>query len=278
VRRYRPILAVAVAIPLVVVLVAARRSAGTSGRVPLPTSMAAAGDSITAGFDADWGHLLRADPASSWSTGTNPAVDSQYRRIVGANPAMAGQSVNEARTGARMADLDGQLQRAAARHVQYLTVLVGADDLCTSSPATMTPSGTFRAEFAKALDDFFAADRAARVFVSSIPDIYRLWTTLHGNLQAEARWSLAGICRSMLSLTNTSADRQRVAAQEQADNASLASVCAAHANCRWDRYATFRAPLSAADISPVDEFHPNPAGQRALAAVTWGAGYGPAVR
>jgi lysophospholipase L1-like esterase len=240
--------------------------------------MAAAGDSITAGFDADWGHVLRADPAASWSTGTDPEVDSQYERLVGANPALAGHSFNEARTGARVADLDAQLRRAAAHHVQYLTVLVGADDICTSSPATMTPTGPFRGEFAKALDDFFGADRAAHVFVSSIPDVLQLWTTLHGNLEAEARWNLVGICRSMLSWTNTAADRQRVAAQEQADNASLASVCAAHANCRWDRYATFRAPLSVTDMSPVDDFHPNAAGQRALAAVTWGAGYWPSVR
>jgi lysophospholipase L1-like esterase len=271
-RRHRIIAAVA-AIPLAAVLVAARQSGRASRPVPPPASMAAAGDSITAGFDLDWTHVLREYPAASWSTGTDPTVGSQYERLVALNPALAGHADNLARTGAKVADLDGQLRRAASRHVGYVTILVGADDLCTSSPATMTPTGAFRSQFARALRDFFAADRGAHVFVSSIPDLSRLWGMLHGNWEAQAKWSVGRICQSMLSWPGTASARQQVSQQEQADNASLATVCAAHAKCRWDGYATFRAALSTSEISPVDDFHPDVAGERALAATTWAAGY-----
>jgi hypothetical protein len=172
-----------------------------------------------------------------------------------------------------MADLDGQLQRAASQHVGYVTILIGADDLCTSSPATMTPTGTFRTEFATALTDLFSTDRGAHVFVSSIPDLSRLWAMLHGSWQTQTRWTAGRICQSMLSWPGTASARQQVSRQEQADNASLAAVCAAHAGCRWDGYATFRAPMSTGEISPVDDFHPDVAGERALAAVTWAAGF-----
>jgi lysophospholipase L1-like esterase len=273
VRRRHRIIAAAAAVPLVAVLAAARLSSRASRPVPPPASMAAAGDSVTAGFDLDWTHALRQDTAASWSTGTDPAVGSQYERLVALNPALAGHADNLARTGAKMADLDGQLRRAAGRHVAYVTILIGADDLCTSSTATMTPTGTFRSQFAAALRDFFAADPGAHVFVSSIPDLSRLWGMLHGSWEAQAKWGVGRICQSMLSWPGTASARRQVSQQEQADNASLAKVCTAHAHCRWDGYATFRAALSTGQISQVDDFHPNVAGERALAAVTWAAGY-----
>lgn len=241
--------------------------------LPLPNSMAATGDSITRAFDIGWAHVLSDSPQYSWSTGTDSAVNSQYLRILARNPAIGGRAYNDAWTGAKMADLNAQVTVAALQRVQYLTVLMGANDVCTSSVATMTPTSVFATEFLRALTDFSLLDPTAHIYVSSLPNIYQLWSVLHTNPSAESTWQLFGICRSMLSAANTEIQRQQVVAQEQADNFALATICRAFPNCRWDNYAGYNFAFSPADVDTVDYFHPSLAGQRAIAAVTWEASY-----
>jgi lysophospholipase L1-like esterase len=246
-----------------------------SASVALPNSMAATGDSITTAFDVDWAGVLQSSPQDSWSTGTNSAVDSEYTRILAANPAIKGHEYNDAVPGATMADLDGQVSEAASQGVQYLTVEMGANDLCMSSVGGMTPTATFQSEFQQALTDFTSADPGADIFVASIPNIYRLWQDEHGDFVAELEWNVFGICSDMLSVTATSAQRQQIVAQEQADNQALANVCAEFSQCRFDNDAVYDVSFSSADISDVDYFHPSVAGQAELAAVAWSAGFWP---
>ncbi len=245
--------------------------------VALPNSMASTGDSITRAFDIDALHVLQDSPQYSWSTGYSTSINSHYRRILAANPGISGHEYNDAKTGAKMDALDGQLKTAAGQNVDYVTVLMGANDVCTSSISTMTPTATFQSQFQQAMADFTAANPHANIFVSSIPNIYELWSVLHTNSSAETAWNLYGICQSMLNPANTEADRQTVVAQEQADNQVLANVCAAYAQCKWDGYATYNFNFPASDVSTVDYFHPNLAGQNALASTTWSAGYWPTV-
>jgi lysophospholipase L1-like esterase len=244
-----------------------------SSAVTLPRSMASTGDSITRAFDLDRSHVLQDDPTDSWSTGSDEAVNSQFDRILAAQPAIAGNVYNDASTGATMAALDGQLATASAQGVAYVTVLMGANDLCTGTVAAMTPTATFQSQFRQALSDFFAADPHAHVFVSSIPDIFQLWEMLQTNIVAQITWAAAHICQSMLSVTATAVQRQQVVEQEQADNAALSSVCRRFAHCRFDGDAVYRANFSAADVSTVDYFHPSLSGQQMLAAVSWSASY-----
>jgi lysophospholipase L1-like esterase len=259
-------------------IVAVTRSRARPASVPFPASMASAGDSITRAFDVTGEHPLQDTPAESWSTGTDPTVQSQYDRLVAANPALSGRVFNEARTGAQMAALEGQLQVAAAEGVDYVTVLMGANDLCTRTVAAMTSTPTFEAEFDRALSGFFRADPGGRVFVASIPDVYQLWNTEHTNPLARATWSVARVCQSMLSDNATIVDRQLVVAQELADNGVLASVCHRYRHCRYDGGAVYRTQFTALNVSTVDYFHPNLSGQQILAQVTWAAGYWPSTR
>jgi hypothetical protein len=239
---------------------------------PLPNSMASTGDSITRAFDATLlGCFLTDCPQDSWATGSNTTVNSQFLRIRAANPAVT--AVNDAKTGAKMSALDGQLRTAAGQGVGYATVLMGANDLCTSTIAGMTPAATVGAQFNTALTDFFAADPDAHVFVSSIPNLYQLWSLLH--TKASSTWRTFKICQSMLSTSNTETQRQQVVTREKADNAALAKVCAQFANCKWDGLATYNYVFTTSDVSTVDYFHPSIAGQAHLAGVTWTAGYWP---
>jgi lysophospholipase L1-like esterase len=253
--------------------------AATTTGVPLPSSMASTGDSITRAYDATGSGCFLSDCAQySWSTGDSSSVNSQYERLLAANRKIRGFNYNDAKTGAKMTALDGQLAAAASQKVQYATVLMGANDVCTSSIATLTPTATLQSQFQTALTDFFAADPTAHVFVSSIPNVYQLWSLLHNNATARFEWSQFGICQSMLSSNNTEADRQTVVAQEQADNNALATVCAQFANCKWDNLATYNYQFKTSDVSTVDYFHPSVSGQNSLAAVTWGASYWPTTK
>jgi lysophospholipase L1-like esterase len=241
-----------------------------SAAPPPPSSIAGIGDSITRAFDVCcW---YGDHPAQSWSTGGMPfdGISSHYERLLGLSPAIAGHDYNDARTGARMRDAQGQAQTAVSQGARYVTILMGANDACTSSPATMTTVSDFRAQFSATMRTLAAGLPAgSHVFVASVPNVYRLWQVLHTDPAAQLVWWGAQICQSMLSLSNTEADRQAVLARVQAFNGVLADVCSVYAFCRFDGDAVFDYAFSAGQVSKLDYFHPSLSGQAALASVTW---------
>jgi lysophospholipase L1-like esterase len=242
---------------------------------PLPSSMAAIGDSITRAYDVCCAYGDH--PGQSWSTGSTSfdGIASHYERIRRVNPAIAGRGYNDAVTGAKMAAAPTQATQAVNQGARYVTILLGANDLCTSSPSTMTSTETFRAQFSQAMATLMAQERGPYVFVSSIPNLYQLWEVLHTNSLARWAWSNFHICQSMLAATNTETQRQQVRSREETFNEILAEVCAAYARCRWDDKAVYNYQFSASQVSALDFFHPSLSGQAALARVTWTASWWP---
>jgi lysophospholipase L1-like esterase len=169
-----------------------------------------------------------------------------------------------------MADAPGQAQAAVNQGARYVTILMGANDVCTSSRSTMTSVSDFQAHFVSTMSILPSGLPSGKhVFVSSIPNIYRLWDIFKGNLTAQLVWSAARICQSMLSPMNTEADRQAVLAREEAFNTILHDVCSQYAFCRFDDYAVFNYTFTTRDVSKLDYFHPSLGGQAKLASVTW---------
>jgi lysophospholipase L1-like esterase len=63
-----------------------------------------------------------------------------------------------------MDDAPGQASQAVSQHARYVTILMGANDLCTSSPDTMTSTGSFEADFQSTMAILMAQNpRAVRV-------------------------------------------------------------------------------------------------------------------
>jgi lysophospholipase L1-like esterase len=242
---------------------------------PLPSSMAAIGDSITRAYDVCCSYGDH--PGQSWSSGSTSydGIVSHYERIRRVNPAITGRGYNDAVSGAKMAAAPTQATQAVNQGARYVTILLGANDLCTSSPSTMTSTTTFRAQFSQAMATLMAQERDPYVFVSSIPNLYQLWEALHTNSLARWAWSNFHICQSMLAATNTETQRQQVVTREVAFNQILAEVCAAYARCRWDNKAVYNYRFSASQVSSLDFFHPSLSGQAALARVTWTASWWP---
>ncbi|MFJ7331151.1 SGNH/GDSL hydrolase family protein [Streptomyces cyaneofuscatus] len=241
-----------------------------SGWNPKPGSIAAVGDSITRGFDAC--SVLADCPEVSWATGSDSLVRSLAVRLLG--PAKAvDRSWNHALSGARMAQLPEQMALAAKERPELVTVMMGANDACRDSVRLMTPVADFRASFEASMRQLRAGAPTAQVYVSSVPDLKRLWSTGRLDEGAKKIWSL-GVCRSMLAdaddlgpaaVARRDAVRDRVVAY----NGVLRDVCAKDRHCRYDGGAVFGFRFTGAQLSPWDWFHPSRDGQARLAEIAY---------
>ena len=255
-------------------LVPAATAASTS--LPFPDSMAAVGDSITQAASTA-GSLGSDAPQNSWSTGTSSTVNSHYLRLLALGAPISGANHNRSVSGAKMAGLAAQMQTAAALQPDYVTVLMGGNDLCTDTAGQMTTVANFGTQFQSAMTTLATASPNTNVLVVSIPDVYQLWNLFKNNFFARLIWATAGICQSLLANPGSTqaADVQRRAAVRQRNidyNAQLAAICAQFDRCLFDGNASFNTVFTSGDVSG-DYFHPSVQGQARLAAVSWAAGY-----
>ncbi|MFI8005915.1 SGNH/GDSL hydrolase family protein [Streptomyces sp. NPDC086010] len=235
-----------------------------------PASVAAVGDSITRGFDAC--SVLADCPEVSWATGTDTAVRSLAVRLLGASKAPA-HSWNHAVSGARMAQLPEQMALAAKEDPALVTVMIGANDACRDSVRLMTPVADFRASFEASVRQLRAAAPKAQLYVSSVPDLKRLWSAGRLNPLGKQIWKL-GICRSMLGDADDMgaaavARREAVRDRVVAYNEVLREVCARDRLCRDDGGAVFAYRFTGKQLSEWDWFHPGRNGQARLAEIAY---------
>jgi lysophospholipase L1-like esterase len=262
---------------LVVAALAAPAALADPAKVGYPNSIASTGDSITRAFNT-CAFPFTDCVANSWSTGTSSSVNSIYRRILAGNPLVSGRNANDAKTGAKMVDLNGQVTTAASQGVELVTILMGANDVCASSEAAMTPVADVRAQFQRSLDTVTRALPNARIAVSSIPNIFNLWSILHTSSSARFVWGLFGICQSMLANPSSTAQadvdrRARVAQRNRDDNDAIAATCAQYVHCRFDNNAFYNTTFTTADVSTRDYFHPSVAGQAKAASTAWASSF-----
>lgn len=265
----------ALALGLVTSLLVGTPAAADPG--PPPSSMSAMGDSITRGFNAaGW---YSDSPTRSFSAGSYTSVNSHYLRIRAKNAAINGRNYNDGKSGAKASDMPGQANAVVSRNVGYVTILIGANDACTGSEASMTSVAAYRASIDTALNTLKTNRPDMKVALISVPDIKRLWFVGKGSSSARNAWSLFGICQSMLANPTSTAqvdeDRRNRVRQRVVDfNAQLAQACAAYGpNCDFDDNAVFNYPFALSQVSTWDYFHPNTTGQAVLAQASYAAGF-----
>jgi len=277
--------AMALAILLAVVGLACKRP--TSGdpspppppppRGNLPSSMVALGDSLTAAYGSCLAPI--SCPRNSWSTGNGTQVNSHYRRILEHHPAIKNHGRNLSVPKARAEDLAAQARAAVTSAAEYVTVQIGANDACRDHIDDMTNASAFRTEVNRALSVIKQGLPNARVLVVSIPDVHRVWEVGRSSKVAVRVWE-HGVCQSLLARPSSTAAAdvaRRKAFRDRiiAYNRELAAACAAYGpRCRWDGGAAFAERFEIIDLSALDFFHPNAAGQNALAEVTFPSRFG----
>ncbi|NUO99309.1 MAG: SGNH/GDSL hydrolase family protein [Nonomuraea sp.] len=259
----------------VLVLAASGPAQAVAAAQPVPETMAALGDSISTGFNACGWYISCG--SRSWSAGDNAEVSSHYLRLRSLDGTLRRE--NYAVPGATSADLLGQVEKAIAAKADYVTILIGAQDACKRTEREMTPVSVYRARLDAALAALRAGMPRARVFMASIPDLRRLWQVGKDNPVARTFWTIGRICQTMLanpaSTRRADADRRaRVRARVMAYNREAAGACAAMGPaCDTDEGAIFSFPFTLDHVSKWDYFHPNLAGQRALAEQTFKHGF-----
>jgi lysophospholipase L1-like esterase len=261
---FRPAQLLAVAgLATLATLVPATQAAQDQSAVPYPDSMAAIGDSWTMPYCTDSDCTVK--PRDSWSTGWNPAVDSQYLRILTANKAIQGRNYNIAdqadTPGSGVADLSFQAGKAIAKKVDYVTIALGENDICAATPAS------FRANFKAGMDKLTKGLPRANIFVASIDDLTHQWQALHAD--PAIRTTVYLDCG--LGPSTTPNQLHTLRNQIITLNKQLSTVCRHYPHCRYDNGAVFRIAWQEKDFSPLDYGHLSIAGQHLLAAATWKA-------
>jgi lysophospholipase L1-like esterase len=287
---------------LAAVMFALAALAGQAWATKPPRVMAALGDSITRGYNTDGpgcptGPALDC-PKNSWATGTNPLVHSVRERLEEMGPGTV-TAFNDAASGAKAGGLLAQAAAAASQDPDFVTIEIGANDACATTP---TPTETFRIQVSSALETLVQAEPKAYIELMSIPDINNLRAIFASppDQNALTRWEAFRVCQGLLAnpLSTEAADEARRAAfreQVMAYNRALAEVCAETKRCIWDDEAVFDSSFTAADVATVlntggidvrpfneipifgagnanstaDYFHPSIQGQALLAEAAW---------
>lgn len=239
--------------------------------IPSSARMVALGDSITRAAVADG--TQNAQPQNSWSTGTSSSVNSHLRRLEAAGVDMSGG--NYAKGGERSVHLATQATNAVATRADYVTILIGGNDICfASTPSGTTTPDAFEANVKRALDIIKASNPDARVLLASAPSMMALYQVGRDNFTIRLRWSIIGICPVMLANptdTSAAANARRAAVEARVDeyNRRLAKLAAERANVFYDNGAVHNTAFTASDLSLLDGFHPSLNGQNKIAKATW---------
>jgi lysophospholipase L1-like esterase len=242
-----------------------------AARAWLPEGMGALGDSLTQAYGSS-GSLVD-NPSASWSTGTDPAVNSHAQRLGRLTTAVIGNASNEAVSGSKISSVPGQASDALADGAEYVTILSGTNDVCkAATQAGMTSVADYGSTLHQALTTLSNGLPAqGKIFVASIPDWLKLRNAFAGNSNATAAWAANNVCPLIFGSSATSSDRSAADQRIQDYNARAQTECAQFSKCTSDGGAVFGLTFNAADLAP-DFFHLSKSGQAKLAAATWNVG------
>lgn len=269
----RPMLALIAAITglaLVAVLVG---TATAGSAVKYPNSIVVLGHSGATGWNSNPHRRNQDAPENSWATGTNPAVNSIYRRILARNPAAKGHNYSLAVSGSNIDGMLSQAQAALPFHPELVLIQTVDNDMrCDGTdPQNYKP---YAAKLARVLATIAKGAPRARVFIVSVWATPRVYANAVKNLPAGRAANMgAGLC-DVLDL----AGKPRPAGIATDDkiitgyHKQIALTCARFANCRYDHGALYRLVIHSADLTP-DGSHLSVRGQRKMAAAAWAVLY-----
>jgi hypothetical protein len=238
--------------------------------VQYPNSIAVLAHSGATGYDSDPRRPRVDVRANSWATGTNPAVNSLYRRILARNPRIKGHNINLAEDGATVRQLLEQAKRAVALKPKPDLLVIQIMDNDMVCPATNRDIANFRAGMSEALRLLTRRSPRSNIFVVSqfgSPDTYAK------ALRTEERLRIGGTGPCDFVNPAGQIDATRLARLEgtiQRYEAQLAATCKVFGRCRYDAGAFGRIVDERAYWSQ-DLNHLSVRGHAKAAAVAWAA-------
>lgn len=226
----------------------------------------ALGDSITAGFNAQ---RLGDNRDLSWSTGTATLINSHLKRVMATRGAAA-TAFNEAIAGSRVHDLDRQVTRLLTKSPDYVTLAIGANDVCSWSTVDHHAElADFEEHLRSQIQRLVEARPNVRIALAPIPDLYNLWEVASTKAGCQAKWDMMGICAPLLSSRSNADERTRFQSRWRDANDAVTRVAndfagnVAHDPADADTQFEWR------HVSSMDCFHPSVEGQNLLSEMTW---------
>ncbi len=227
------------------------------------------GDSITKAFNSK-GILDR--PWYSWSSGYANQSESHYNQLKKIYENV--ERYNFARTGAIAVELAGQVQRAIEKKVDYVTILMGANDVCHWNQNHFEALETFKTDYINAIESLISANSNIKILVVPIPNMVRMWEVgIESNRNCSAKWKRYRICQNLLGKDVSDLERQQFAERLEDANAVITEIAYS-----YPEHVVFVEKVATTDfklnhISSIDCFHPSLEGQNFLAEETWKEGW-----
>ena len=135
-----------------------------------PGSIVILGDSRGTGDDSDPNRPNTDVPANDWATGTNPAVDSVYLRLLARDPAIKGHNYNLVQDGTNVDVLADKQAPSAVKLTpapQLFLISTGGNDR-TTCPAHAADVKAYGAALAKALSVLASGAPQSHTFIVSL--------------------------------------------------------------------------------------------------------------
>jgi hypothetical protein len=258
--------------------VTAARAAG------YPNAIVIVGDGGAVGRASDPVHPFRDAPENSWATGTNPAVQSIYSRILAVNPAIQGHNVNLAQDGPTVAQFMAQVHKAIALNPKpdLVIVQIGDREVASCDGQDATHYAAFGAGLSGVLKTLSNGLPNARILLvspwggsyGSSWGSFDSYARYLGGLDLGLRLGHAGhgICQFVDSPSGRVVP-ERVAYMKKTwagYEAQKAAACAQFPRCRYDDGVAGRITVTADDIAKGGGY-PSIQGNARLAAAEWAA-------
>lgn len=287
------------ALPLALVAALAASPAFAKDPRREPKRLVSLGDSITEAINAElflpWEGITPNEWAS-WVNGKHGKreerfglsdVNSHHQRLTELYGKKKRKNKSAAFAGADSEDLARQAAKAVKKKADYVTVLIGHNDVCDDDFAGIPSDAEFETNVRAAFDALRAGlPPGATIYTLGMIDIYRLWEigdmlTALGVLECQEIWENELFdftpCGTMFGPDLDDADRQftrgRIVAFNQILAALSAEYDAADEHHHWHySNAAFELVFEPDDVSPIDCFHPSAEGQRKLSEATWADG------
>ena len=231
--------------------------------------MISMGDSITAGFNTRWPGDFN-NGRYNWSTGGSDKVESHYshiKKII----AKEVKAVNVSKSRATSHELALQWRNIETPTIDYMTLLIGANDICDWHDDYAYDQAKFRGNVRYIIDKVIGVNSEVRIVLPSIPNMYHLYE--QGKDKCSGRWDYFEICPNLLSSKRS--DDERLAFRDRllAANATLEELASHYQdNVKFVR-EVFEYKFSMQHVSRLDCFHPSILGQNELARLTWENGW-----
>ena len=226
----------------------------------------AVGDSITQAANST---SLGNKPRLSWSTGdsSNGQVNSHYHRLQN-DLGFEVEAHNASVSGAVAEDIADQVEDLRDATPDYVTFLIGANDLCAWPKDHAQDLEQFTSDIRSSLQSLVEINPEMTILLTPIPDMYNLYE-VGKQKSCTWMWRLFNICPPLLGNRRTQQERMEFVSRWQDANQALFEVSKEFSNnVVYVEQLQFQR-FEEEHVSGVDCFHPSDEGQNLLAELTW---------